>query len=93
MLFSVRGRGLATKNTVPTTLFLPIHWDPNANHSTITMGGWAGQAPEGRDSTPMPSRKKEKREECHFGSSAALLLGGLFRLLASGGGGAGTGLL
>ena len=24
------------------------------------MGGWAGQVPEGRDSTPMPSRKKER---------------------------------
>ena len=59
-MLSVRGRGLATKSTVPTTLFLPILWDPNANHSITTMGGWAGQVPEGRDSTPMPSRKKER---------------------------------
>ena len=59
-LFSVKGRGLATKITVPTTLFVPFHWDPNANHSITTMGGWAGQVPEGRDSTPMPSRKKER---------------------------------
>ena len=35
---------------------------PKADHSIKTWCGWAGREPEGHDVTPMPSRKKERRE-------------------------------
>ena len=39
---------------------LPLLGDPNANRSLIQWVDWAGQWPEGRTSTPTPSRKKER---------------------------------
>ena len=50
VLFSVRGWGLATKNTGPATLFFGLFLGTPPLHNAI--GGWAGLRPEGRTSTP-----------------------------------------
>ena len=42
---------------------LPLLGDPNANRSLIQWVDWAGQWPEGRTSTPTPSRKKERERD------------------------------
>ena len=42
---------------------LPLLGDPNANRSLTQWVDWAGQWPEGRTSTPTPSRKKERERD------------------------------